>query len=705
MAKRTTITPPASAEPDIANEGLLEVAEMLLGDFFFDPENELAYKRKLAEHRPAGTAGILLDEDTIELPDAHCIVRIEALRSLTHFRVRIDHPSFTATVEGTWSFENEELSRVRFTRTGDSALIAAVVEDIIEAVDGGGLDDEEISDFLNGVQNADDDEVPRIGDDPTEPPEASPLDRSRLKAIAKRVARHRATEIAVEDRTWLEQMPQMLPVVTESLIAAASAPKRDDALVHAYQSLLPTVLEFVRYRQDRGWNWADDMLDAFQQRLVAIGKADTMPREDWFMMCAALTEARVPIDDDAKTALADAGFRPDELDGPPEAMMRMVREFMDELARMVSSPFEVIDALKGSGAILPAMLRSFMATELALSPHQILRDAVPLLLLDNESSVRTAAAGALEQTAHPDTMSPDALRRAITIRNWIPASDRPPLDAAIRKARLAGVEIGVWPTPSRDLEIYATTLDGSGAQSILATSRVAKKGVFAGLLLRHGTGVVDGWADSDLARGKIGKLLREAQMAAPTARVDKGFVDTMVQHAIGASVEHNAVPPPSLLQIAEILGGAEWKDRLMDVKAEADQLFEALDPSDRTPAGIEAGFARGADWMGTDDVFGSWFEDGPQVHKTLAKLPRTDRNGMIALVMSDILPAKRAQWTERFLVLALWCQAAAEAKQRAKGRDVVLVAHALASDAPLGAIPIMGMIAANTVRATLLGGW
>jgi hypothetical protein len=73
--------------------------------------------------------------------------------------------------------------------------------------------------------------------------------------------------------------------------------------------------------------------------------------------------------------------------------------------------------------------------------------------------------------------------------------------------------------------------------------------------------------------------------------------------------------------------------------------------------------------------------------------------------MTEILPAKRAEWAERFLVLALWCQAAAEAKQRARARDLVLVAHALAGEDPLGEIPMMAVIAANTVRAMLLGGW
>ena len=87
----------------------------------------------------------------------------------------------------------------------------------------------------------------------------------------------------------------------------------------------------------------------------------------------------------------------------------------------------------------------------------------------------------------------------------------------------------------------------------------------------------------------------------------------MVQHAIGTSVEQESVPPASLLEMAELLGGTEWKDRRLDIKAEADRLFDALDPADRTPQGIEAGFARGLEWMPKDDVFATWFEDGPQV--------------------------------------------------------------------------------------------
>jgi hypothetical protein len=703
MAK-PTISAPGPDRQEI-DESLFMLAEMLLGDHFFDDDKEREYKQKLSKNRPAGSAGVLLSEQTFDLDEGEATLRIEALRTWTHFRVVVVHPEFDATVEGTWSFENETLEPVKVTaRNGDLEDMEIGVEMLIQELEGP-VDDEEFAEFMEGLDDDDDEEVPLIGDDPTEPPEATGLDRSRVKAIAKRIARDRDSEINVEDRGWLEQTPQVLPVITEQLVGTVGAATPNEALVLAYHLMLALQLEFVRYRQDRGWEWADDMLEAYQQRLVALGNDGTIPQDDWFMMCGALTEARVPVSDSVAVALAEAGFKPDADGGPPEQMMRTLRGFMDELAGMMTSPFDVIQALQNAGAILPSALRGFMATELALSPHPVLRDAVPVMLLDEDSTVRKDAAGALEQTARADTLSPDALRRAIALRNWIPAGDRPALDAAIRKARLAGVEIGAWPVPWPDLEFYASIVDGSGAQSIFAVSRLGKKGLFAGVLLRFGAGVIDTWIDPDLSRGKINKMLREAQMSAACTRVDKAFVDTMVQHAIGTSVAQDAVPPALLLELAEILGGTEWKDRRLDVAAEAERLFEALDPGERSPEAVEAGLESGLDRVAKDEMFATWFEDGPQVQKALAKLPRTDQVGMIAVVMNDILPDKRAEWAERFLVMAMWCQAATEAKHRAKARDLVLVANALVGDEPIGAIPAMAGIALNTTRAMLLGGW
>jgi hypothetical protein len=701
MAKRPTA--PRAPKPDPTDVLLIELAARLLDDHFFDPEQEDEYKKLLSASKPGGADTVELESFTLDLFDGECDVRIDALRTWTAFRVSVTYGPFAMAVEGLWSFEKGELQQAKVvTRTGSQDDIEAAIDDLLEEIEGPDLDDAEMADIMGALE--DDSESSAIGDDPAAPPPPTARDRDRVTAIAKRLARLPVPELGAEDRSWLEQTPQVLPVITDAAIAAASVPgpRRDDDLVTAYMEMLSLHLEFVRYRLDRGWDWAARMLDDYQQTLIALGDSDTLPRDDWFLMASALTEARVPISDEVQTALANAGFSAEDI-GPPEEMQAMLRGFLDELVDMLSSPFEVIETLKGSSALMPATLRGFLATELALSPHQMLRDAVPLMLLDPDSAVRRDASGALEQVAHPDTLSTDALRRTIAIRNWIPPADRPGVDSMVRKARVAGVEIGSWPLAPADIEYHATMIDGSGAQSILAVSRTGRTGLFGGLLLRHGTGVVDAWADTELPRSKVTRLMKEAKLV--FTQVDKGFVDAMIQHAIGTNVALGTVPAEALLQVAEAAGGSEWKERRLDLVAEAQRLFEDLKSADRTPDGIHALNARGLDWMSKDHLIASWFEDGPDVSKTLSRLPKADRPGMTGLVLKEILPARREAWAERFLLMAMWSQASAEAKYRNRVRELIVVAHTLLSDAPMESIPAMGMIALQTVRAFQEGGW
>ena len=51
------------------------------------------------------------------------------------------------------------------------------------------------------------------------------------------------------------------------------------------------------------------------------------------------------------------------------------------------------------GTLMPSELRAYLTHELGLSSHAVLREAVPLLLLDPEPVVRQSAAAVLEQIA------------------------------------------------------------------------------------------------------------------------------------------------------------------------------------------------------------------------------------------------------------------------------------------------------------------
>jgi hypothetical protein len=200
-------------------------------------------------------------------------------------------------------------------------------------------------------------------------------------------------------------------------------------------------------------------------------------------------------------------------------------------------------------------------------------------------------------------------------------------------------------------------------------------------------------------------MLKEMSGAVPAGEVDRSYVDAVVQHVIASGLARGAVPNEKVLAIAEQVGGAEWKDRQLNIAAEAERLFAELPTAIRTQAAIQAALARGADWMFRQPIAASWFEDDQAVRRVIAKVARRDNAGATRLVMNDILSNSRMAWAERFLLMAMWCQAANNKAHREWARDFVVLTHTLVGSAPLQTIPIMTRIAEQTVVAARSTPW
>lgn len=93
------------------------------------------------------------------------------------------------------------------------------------------------------------------------------------------------------------------------------------------------------------------------------------------------------------------------------------------------------------------------------------------------------------------------LRRMITLRNWVPDGDRPALDAAIRACRQKGVECAASKAVGVK-GVVASSIDGSGAQSVFILIKEGRKHAAAALLLKQGIGVRDAWVRSDLSESE-----------------------------------------------------------------------------------------------------------------------------------------------------------------------------------------------------------
>jgi hypothetical protein len=584
---------------------------------------------------------------------------------------------------------------------GDRGKAGKCADKWFEDLAASGLDDD--AEDLDGALAAllSDDGSPFDGqDDPGEPPPPSPRDRAMVDALAVSLAREMKRKkpdmLAHEDGLLaLEQVPQALWPILDGMVAACTAGARDDALIDAWRFLLESQLTLIRYRIDAGWVWAVRMAEDYQRKLIEIGHEGRVPPEDFAAMAGALGEARIEVKPEIRVALADAGLTLPEQEQPAQ-LMELMRGLLDQMASAVSSPFEVAAGLGEATRAVPPEIRCFMAHELARSSHAVLRDAVPLMLLSEEPEVRRAAADVLKQTAAPDTMSPEALRRMIAIRNWVPEGDRPSIDLAVREARTKGVDCAQWP-PAQDLMITASMIDGSGAQSIILTSRRGRKGVLGGMLLKLGAGVADSWCEIGLSRRDINETLTAMRDTSAAAEVDRAYLDDAVQHAIATGTTSARPPGEPLLQIAELFGGASWRDHRLEIAAEAIRLFDTLPAEHRSPAAIEASLERSGEWI-DEDFAESWFLDDAEVRAVVKRAPRRDTAQAVRRLMEVVMPKRRAEWAERFLLLALRARAAVDRAHKGYANDLIILAHSLCGDRDLATVPLMVAIALHTVE-------
>lgn len=535
-------------------------------------------------------------------------------------------------------------------------------------------------------------------------PTAADIRRTKalVRAVATELRQSGAPSLETASHAWLESQPQSLWPLLDATVAGSTARKRDDALITAGRWLLANQLELIRYQLERGHDWAREMLDAYQEKLIALAQA--LPEQDWFELVNLLKVAKVPIRPEMQEALTMAAVDATPGEAPlPQEIPQQFRKLLDDIGAAVDTPFMVVEGLAETGALMPPELRAYMTHELGLSPHAVLREAVPLLLLDPEPAVRQAAAAVLEQVAGPETVSPVMLRRTLLIRNWVPEAEREAIDRLARKMRVKGVTCAQWSSPPA-LVIHSSMVDGSGAQSLLVTTPGSRAGLFAGLLLKQGFGIRDAWGDASVPRREINHAVKETQRAATWHTTGRDHLDVVVQHHIVRGLTAGNLPSAMIVDIAEQIGAADWKDRGLDVPAEVEGRFTGLGPELTSPAAIAASLQRSGVWVERHVMMQSWFEDDAVVRALVEGRPRPKPEVAVRRVLEEVLPARREIWTERLLLLVLWLQAATgDPTLVGRWQDCVVLAHELLEGRPLTELPAMMAIAERSIFAARLG--
>jgi hypothetical protein len=517
-------------------------------------------------------------------------------------------------------------------------------------------------------------------------PKSPPTDE-HARRIAQAIAKKRPPPFDAAFDRYCESSPREIFAAFNGLARHMPPAGKDEPLAIGYLFLLQRLLEHLRYRTDSGYADAARLIADFQADVVAQVEAGHVDGSLLAFVGGALHQSKIPALPEFAAASAAHLGDPIE-DGPLPADIHAALAGILEACE--GDPFMFVGTLAESGHALPAEARGALAGALALAGKPEARGAALLFLLDPDSAVRRAVAGALAQVAA--ALTPTEVRRLIAIRNWRPEDERAEIDVVIRKARTAGIDCAPWPA-GRLEEIFATSIDGSAAQGFLLISRAGRQKRLSSLLVKDG--IADAWSGEPESRRRIEMSLASPEMEAPMLAVSRSYLDRIVAHQLALCIEKRQAPPFGLLQVAETIGGADWQPARMAFAETLAGLMAEIPKAMREPAALASILRKSNGLADLRDIAKSWFEDDPQVTAALGSA-RGDRAKLATYLLQSVMARRRERWAEIVLRTALWMREASGAADLC-WRELVIVAKALADGRDLTEIGLMQGIALRTI--------
>jgi len=488
---------------------------------------------------------------------------------------------------------------------------------------------------------------------------------------------------------YLNRFPEDVFVALEGFVEHANTGGADNPLAIGHLLLVQRQLERIRYRKDRGYEDAIRLIETFQHSVANLAVAGRIDGQELSMVASALHQAGIAASAELSMAMMQCGkdLVPDRT--PPD-----LSPMLEEVAtKCGEDPFLVTGLLAEIGHAMPAQARALMAVEQARCGNAVGREAAVLLVLDAEPAVRQAAA--VELQARIEGLSPDSVRRLITMRNWCLETERPLVDSIVHAARAKGIMCATWQEASAEA-ILASCIDGSGAQGFLILSPAGKRKRLSSVLLKNG--VRDAWTGPPESPRKLQATLGGAAAGTFMMPVSRGYFDRAVRHHLQLGLAAGASPPAGLLQVAETIGGAQWQPELLEWRKALAAMLGELPAVTLQPHSVSAVLHTSAAWADFDSIVESWFEDDQDVARLVSGVRGGQRAKTAEYLLQNVLVRRREKWAEHFLWTALWLREAPDS-DALPWRNFAILARALADGHDLADIPLMRDIAARTVSA------
>jgi len=479
----------------------------------------------------------------------------------------------------------------------------------------------------------------------------------------------------------------------------------DDEKIDAALRLLYDTLDFFRVELEGGRPGARQRMERFQSSLARRVFLENEDLDLCMAVANILVHSRVEMVPELVEAsskmMAASASRSDLQDLPGEDLLAGIARSFESMG--LTSPFEGAQEMFGLFAMNDPELQTALIGEMMTADDRLLREIAALTLFHHDPEVSLEVSRLLAGV-EGGCITPETLRRLIVSRNWLPEAIRKHVDQAISNARKARVECAPLAKPPA-MTVYASSIDGSGAQGFHALVPDGAALTSCSLLLRLGLGVADSFVVQLDSKREINSFLANLKSEGSFIESSPDYLDLRVCHALAEGASRGNGPNHWLVRIAELLGRDRWKGEPFDAASELLRLREEIashDPGLLDEREYLAALGESAQWHLSESVFGSWFEDDESVSREIEASRGGSKtiNAAAAIdrIVSAVLEKRRDAWLERLVVNALWIRHAKSPP--VSWHRMFHVAQAVADrNLPLKEIPLMVSVARMSFEA------
>ena len=491
----------------------------------------------------------------------------------------------------------------------------------------------------------------------------------------------------------LAATPETVLDLIDLAVAESRRKRGDAAVVEAFGLMAGQALEVLRFRVESHHDAAIAAVAAARARLKSLAEDGKLDPSVLSLLLQQFVRAKLDLGEElqavsmalAERAASRASADPLDIGG---ALAEMARQCDGDV-------FALQAELAERTAAFPETHRAGIVAALLGADVTALREAAIGWLLDAGPATRNDTAGLLQQAAAGGGLSATMLRRLVMMRNWLPEGERPRLDTIVRTAREKGETIAPLP-PAAPRQVLASTIDGSGAQSLFVTVKDGRKQAAAAVLIKFGIGVRDAWVRAGLSKAEVEAFRFQIDSQVQCFDSGIGHVRLALGQALALAEASGVLPPFGLVDVVERTGLGAVAPEPVPVEALVARLLSDIPAARRAPDAVDRVLRESAAWDQAFPFVDSWFEHDGAVD-ALLRAKRLSAKRQTALVLEQYLPARRRWWAE----LVAWTSFTL-AQDKATGdawMALALVAQALLDERPLGEIPLMSIIAGQTVAA------